>query len=120
MRATLDQGEASRRPFFKLKKAEPSNTRSPLVLVNVGPGVALDVWWKFLDPKIKHPNHFSIGAVGVGMAMGLPIQMDYKLQINTFGPDGIRIEYKDTSGKGYWTKISMSEQKYFVIDTGEL
>jgi hypothetical protein len=109
------QGQAARRPFFKIDEETSSAKRA--ILCNVGPGVALKTTWRFLNSE--RTNKISLGTVGVGMPFTLyfagPLTDDLvELTADMIDGSGILIECEDAAGKFYRTAIKRIDGRFEV------
>ena len=126
-RATLAQGDASRRSYFQARdwKNEPSSGFGKtfyLEFLNCGSGIALDVRWRFLHKNEMTP--VVIGSCAVGMVKFLFSENQEWITYEAIREmGGVRLEYSDTSGRRYWSTVTLLNMKgdsiHYSIDTGD-
>jgi hypothetical protein len=113
-RATLAQSEASRRPFIVPRSLHTAKVD----FENAGQGPALSLRCRWMDTPDEtsffHPD--DVGAVPVGGTFQV-VTMSRIVGLPSVRMSGLRIFYKDTAGKEYWTTIRVENER-FVIDTG--
>lgn len=130
--ATLAQSDASRRPYFhaedwevpkNLQDAEEFEGKDYYQFKNCGSGIALEVCWRFLSDS-KAPL-VPLGSCAVGRVKYI-FTSDWRWveydEIESH--EGVYLEYKDTAGKRYWTKITIKRMAdntlHTLVDTGSI
>jgi hypothetical protein len=118
------QGDISRRPFFSVSPGQPAASKSQAMFLNLGPGIALNTTWKFLgmdgNPNIAYEAAGVVGVHVVTLMYYNALGTRQTLDIEEIGKQGgIRLDYRDSSGKAYWTTFRRVPEGAFVMDTGE-
>ena len=113
------QGLTASRPNFKFRDGEPGFTNSPVIIRNVGPGVAHRTTWSFVVPKNLDLQNkvYEIGTLGVDQEMPIPWPFDAtypRLQTRMMMDHEIRIECMDDAGRLSFTIARMNEQGDFI------
>jgi hypothetical protein len=115
----LQQGKASRRPFFAVEDVDPMPRGPiPVNLRNVGSGIAHDVAWRFTDPERNAGN--KMGAVCPNISFPVILANGTKFPVSMFdAKHTILVTYADSAGTRYWSTIDRADNGQYVIDTGE-
>jgi hypothetical protein len=112
----------SSRPNFRFRDADPGFKTSPVMIRNVGPGVAYRTTWRFLSPnKPELLNQvFEIGTLAIGQEIAIPWGVDKetpRLQTRLLDEYGIRVECMDGEGRLYSTVARLNGQSEFLTDS---
>jgi len=126
-RATLAQGDASRRPYFQPEDWE--NTKGEKAFEgkdyyqfrNCGAGIALNVRWRFLN-QLGSPMK-RIGSCAVGQVKYVFVAGERWIEFpEIVEHGGLYLQYEDTSGLTYWTTITivwmLDKTIHPLVDTG--
>ena len=127
--STLAQSVASRRPYFHAEDWENKNKipefsdRYYYQFNNTGPGIALNVRWRYLND----PTGFliPIGSCGVGRVKFLFDKDQRWIDFDEITKhEGVYLEYEDTAKRCYWTTIKVltmaDDTIHTLVDTGSL
>ena len=118
---TVRQGAASRRPFLFVKRSNPDDLYSNLLLLNEGQGPAIDVFWRQGEREdIKKPT-YRVGSIGVDHSIFLQWQTNRFIRLAELKESGLYIEYGDaTDSHRYWTEIFVDNKEEIRLTTGEI
>lgn len=116
------EGITSSRPNFKFRDADPGFKTSPVMIKNLGPGIAYRVNWRFLaagDSNLQN-QVYELGSLAVGQEVAIPWGFNKefpRLQTRMLDENGIRVECMDAAGRLYSTVAKMNQHSDFVTDT---
>jgi hypothetical protein len=112
------QGQTARLPIFKVKERNHAFENSAAVLMNVGPGAAFKIKWKFLSAKNKdwESRVYDIGMLAAGREtdMPWPDNPTHKLSASMITEGGISIDFEDAAKQPHTTIVKRTEMGEFI------
>jgi hypothetical protein len=126
LREQVHQGSTSSRPHFEFRDGDPHFSTSPVVIRNVGPGVAYRVTWRFVKPRNADLTAavYEVGTLAVDQERAVPWPFDKdnpRLKMSMMDEHGIRVEYMDDAGRMYYTIAKVEgPNDGFAIDSGPI